>query len=68
MKADDRLKKMQDIIHALENKGITRYRVAQDTHITEASLSHWFSGKKKPNLIYVNIMIDYASKHGVEIA
>ena len=68
MTPQERLEQMHKIITALEAKGITRYRISQDTGITEASLSCWVLLKKKPNVLYLNSMKDYASKHGVNIA
>jgi transcriptional regulator with XRE-family HTH domain len=35
-------------IQALESLGITRYRIACDTGISQAQLSNWASGKTKP--------------------
>jgi hypothetical protein len=38
----------QQQIQALESLGITRYRIACDTDISQAQLSNWVNGKSKP--------------------
>ena len=43
----DLLDKAQEIILALEAKGITRYNIAQETGLPEATLSRWVKKKVK---------------------
>ena len=40
----------QEQIQALESLGITRYRIACDTGISQQCLGHWVSGKRKPDM------------------
>ncbi len=42
-----------------EEKGITDYKVAQDTGITKSTFSDWKSGRSKPKTEKLKVLADY---------
>lgn len=48
----------------LQEKGITRYKVAKDTGISQSALSDWKSGKSKPK---TDKLLKIAEYFGVDI-
>ncbi len=47
-----------------DKKGVTDYRVSEDTGITKSTFSDWKSGRSKPKLDKLQILADY---FGVDI-
>ena len=47
-----------------DKKGVTGYRVSEDTGITKSTFSDWKSGRSKPKLDKLQILADY---FGVDI-
>ena len=47
------------LIEAIAKKGVSRYKIAQDTKITEATLSNYCNGKGSPNLSIVKQLSNY---------
>ena len=47
------------IFQLISDRGITAYRVAKDTGITEAALSVWKSGKSAPSIGNYITLADY---------
>lgn len=47
-----------------DKKGVTDYRVSEDTGITKSTFSDWKSGRSKPKLVKLQILADY---FGVDI-
>ena len=43
----------------MDSKGITPYRVAKDTGITQATLSRWKTGVTEPSLDTLQTLADY---------
>lgn len=43
----------------LEEKGVTAYRVAKDTGLSQVVFSEWKSGKSKPKVDKMKILADY---------
>ena len=54
---------MNDIIERIDNaiksKGLTTYRVAKDTGISQASFRDWRQGKAKPKTDKIKVLSDY---------
>ena len=44
---------------AIKNSGLTRYRIAQDTGIREASLSRFMAGKTSLRLDRADVLAEY---------
>ena len=42
-----------------DSKGITDYRVSEDTGITKSTFSDWKSGRSNPKLDKLKILADY---------
>ena len=42
-----------------DSKGITDYRVSEDTGITKSTFSDWKSGRSNPKLAKLKILADY---------
>lgn len=42
-----------------DSKGITDYRVSEDTGITKSTFSDWKSGRSKPKIDKLKILADY---------
>ena len=42
-----------------DEKGVTDYRVAADTGITESTFTDWKSGRSKPKVDKLKILADY---------
>ena len=42
-----------------DSKGITDYRVSEDTGITKSTFSDWKSGRSNPKLDKLKIIADY---------
>ena len=47
------------IAKLMEEKGLTAYRVAQDTGISQVSFSDWKSGRSKPSIDSLLILSKY---------
>ena len=47
-----------------DKKGVTDYRVSEDTGITKSTFSDWKSGRSKPKLVKLQILAAY---FGVDI-
>jgi transcriptional regulator with XRE-family HTH domain len=47
------------LIKSIEKRGISRYRISQDTKITEATLSNYCNGKGNPSPSIVKQLSDY---------
>ncbi len=47
------------LIEAINRKGVSRYRIAKDTKITEATLSNYFNGKVRPSRSIVKQLAEY---------
>mgnify|MGYP005766479413 FL=1 len=45
--------------HLLQQKGVTAYKLAKDTGISEALISNWRSGRQLPKYDSLNILCDY---------
>lgn len=43
----------------MEEKGVTAYRVAKDTGITQATLSRWKTGKVSPSIETLQVLAEY---------
>lgn len=43
----------------MDKKGVTPYKVAKDTGITQATLSRWKTGKVSPSIETLQILADY---------
>lgn len=51
---------MYDIfMQLMEEKGVTAYRVAKDTGITQATLSRWKTGKVSPSIETLQVLAEY---------
>lgn len=51
---------MYDIfMRLMEEKGVTAYRVAKDTGITQATLSRWKTGKVSPSIETLQVLAEY---------
>lgn len=51
---------MYDIfMQLMEEKGVTAYRVAKDTGITQATLSRWKTGKVSPSIEILQVLAEY---------
>lgn len=51
---------MYDIfMQLMEEKGVTAYRVAKDTGITQATLSRWKTGKVYPSIETLQVLAEY---------
>ena len=46
-------------VKLMEEKGLTPYRVAKETGITQATLSRWKTGKVNPSLETLQVLADY---------
>lgn len=46
-------------VKLMEEKGLTPYRVAKETEITQATLSRWKTGKVNPSLETLQVLADY---------
>lgn len=46
-------------VKLMEEKGLTPYRVAKETGITQATLSRWKTGKVNPSLEILQVLADY---------
>ena len=46
-------------VKLLEEKGLTPYRVAKETGVTQATLSRWKTGKVNPSLETLQILAEY---------
>ena len=46
-------------VKLMEEKGLTSYRVAKETGITQATLSRWKTGKVNPSLETLQVLADY---------
>lgn len=46
-------------VKLMEEKGLTPYRVAKETGVTQATLSRWKTGKVNPSLETLQILADY---------
>lgn len=42
-----------------DSKGVTDYRVSEDTGITKSTFSDWKSGRSKPKIDKLKILADY---------
>lgn len=49
----------EKILKLMEEKGLTAYRVAKDTGISQVSFSDWKSGRSKPSLDTLIILSRY---------
>ncbi len=47
------------ILKLMEEKGLTAYRVAKDTGISQVSFSDWKSGRSKPSIDTLLILSKY---------
>ena len=47
------------ILNLMEEKGLTAYRVAKDTGISQVSFSDWKSGRSKPSIDTLLILSKY---------
>ncbi len=47
------------LLKEANDKGITNYRISQDTKLTEPSLGNWVKGVTRPTLANAKILIDY---------
>ncbi len=55
-----RPKKMTDQIkQAIDNSGLTRYRIAQDTGIDESALAKFYNGHRGLSLGNLNLLFAY---------
>ncbi len=53
-------KKLTDQIRqAIDDSGITRYRIAQDTGIDESALAKFYNGKRGLSLDNLDLLCDY---------
>ncbi len=51
---------MYDVfMQLMEEKGVTAYRVAKDTGITQATLSRWKTGKVSPSIETLQVLAEY---------
>ena len=51
---------MYDIfMQLMEEKGVTAYRVAKETGITQATLSRWKTGKVSPSIETLQVLAEY---------
>lgn len=48
-------------VKLMEEKGLTPYRVAKETGITQATLSRWKTGKINPSLETLQVLADHVS-------
>ena len=46
-------------VKLMEEKGLTPYRVAKETGVTQATLSRWKTGKVNPSLETLQILAEY---------
>lgn len=46
-------------VKLMEENGLTPYRVAKETGITQATLSRWKTGKVNPSLETLQVLADY---------
>ncbi|GHS91008.1 hypothetical protein FACS1894203_0980 [Bacteroidia bacterium] len=49
----------QRLVETIRKRGLSRYRIAQDTKITEATLSNYCNGKVNPSPSIVKQLADY---------
>ena len=42
-----------------DEKGVTDYRVSEDTKITKSTFSDWKSGRSNPKIDKIKILADY---------
>ncbi len=67
MKKDNKseiIEKALSLLKEANDKGVTNYRISQDTKLTEPSLGNWVKGATKPTQANAKILIDYFSKEG----
>ena len=49
----------EKLLKLIDERGISRYKIAQDTKITEATLSNYCNGKGRPNPSLVKQLAEY---------
>lgn len=54
--------KVAIIINYLKYKGVSRYKISQDTKISQSTLSKWCSGQRKPSERLLAVLEDYYVK------
>lgn len=58
------IEKSLELLNKAVNDGISNYKIAKDTKITEATIGNYINGKTKPTLANASILIAYFTDEG----